>query len=456
MSHPPSVTDLSVSTDDDRLARLSGLAGSILERCAAHGASQAQVSLSSDLGLSVTVRLGEVETIERRQDSGVGITVYFGQQRGTASTADLAEASIQATIEHACAIARHTQPDPCAGLADPDRLARQWPELDLWHPWQAEAAQVVDLALRCEAAGRDLDRRIDNSDGASIALGHSLDVYANSHGFLAAERRSMHSISCSLVARADDGGLQRDYWYDAARAGADLMAPEAVGRRAAERTLARLGARSLSTRRCPVLFVPEVARGLIGHFLAAISGGAQYRKSSFLLDQVGQPVLPPFLSMIERPHLPRGHGSAGFDDEGVATADSVLVEDGVLTRYLLDSYSARRLGLASTANAGGVHNLSLTPGADDWPALLARMDRGLVVTELMGQGVNPVTGDYSRGATGFWVENGKIAYPVSEVTIAGNLRPMLAGIVAVGNDVDRRANVLTGSILIDEMTVAGR
>lgn len=456
MSLSPSVTDPSVSTDDDRLARLSGLAGNILERCAARGASQAQVSLSSDLGLSVTVRLGEVETIERRQDSGIGITVYFGQQRGTASTADLAEASIQATIEHACAIARHTQPDPCAGLADPDRLARQWPELDLWHPWQAEAAQVVDLALRCEAAGRDLDRRIDNSDGASIALGHSLDVYANSHGFLAAERRSMHSISCSLVARADDGSLQRDYWYDAARAGTDLMAPEAVGRRAAERTLARLGARSLSTRRCPVLFVPEVARGLIGHFLAAISGGAQYRKSSFLLDQVGQPVLPPFLSMIERPHLPRGHGSAGFDDEGVATADSVLVEDGVLTRYLLDSYSARRLGLASTANAGGVHNLSLTPGADDWPALLARMDRGLVVTELMGQGVNPVTGDYSRGATGFWVENGKIAYPVSEVTIAGNLRPMLAGIVAVGNDVDRRANVLTGSILIDEMTVAGR
>ncbi len=455
MSNSHAVDASRVDADDERLARLAGLAETILERCAARGASQAQVNLSSDLGLSVSVRLGEVETIERRQDSGVGVTVYFGQQRGTASTADLADASIQATIEQACTIARHTQPDPWAGLADPDRLARQWPSLDLWHPWQAEAEQVVELAQRCEAAGRDLDRRIDNSDGANVSLGHSLDVYANSHGFLGAERRSMHSISCSLVARADDGGLQRDYWYDAARAGAELMAPEAIGRRAAERTLARLGARSLSTRRCPVLYVPEVARGLIGHFLAAISGGAQYRKSSFLLDQVGQPVLPSFVSMIERPHLPRGHGSSGFDDEGVATADSVLVKDGVLTRYLLDSYSARRLGLASTANAGGVHNLSVATGPDDFAALLARMDRGLVVTELMGQGVNPVTGDYSRGATGFWIENGQIAYPVSEVTIAGNLRRMLAGIVAVGSDVDRRANVLTGSILIDEMTLAG-
>ena len=444
-----------VDADDERLARLAELATTILARCASRGASQAEVGLNADLGLSVTVRLGEVETIERRQDSGVGITVYFGQQRGSASTADLADSSIESTIEQACAIARHTQPDPWAGLADPERLACDWPALDLWHPWQAEAEQVVDLALRCEAAGLELDQRIDNSDGGNVSLGHSLDVYANSHGFLGAERRSMHSISCSLVARAEDGGLERDCWYDAARAGADLMAAEAIGRRAAERTLARLGARSLSTRRCPVLYVPETARGLIGHFLAAIGGGAQYRKTSFLLGQVGQVVMSPLVSMIERPHLPRGHGSSGFDDEGVATADSVLVERGVLSRYLLDSYSARRLGLTSTANAGGVHNLVVAPGQDDFAALLARMDRGLVVTELMGQGVNPVTGDYSRGATGFWVENGRIVHPVAEVTIAGNLRQMLAGIVAVGADVDRRSNLTTGSILIDEMTVAG-
>lgn len=457
MSDRHAVVDGLSQAEGPLSAELAGLADSILQRCAARGARQAEVSLSSDLGLSVTVRLGEVETIERRQDRGVGITVYFGQQRGTASTADLADASIQATIDQACAIARHTEPDPWAGLADPERLARDWPALDLWHPWQAEADDVVDLALRCETAGRELDRRIDNSDGANVSLGHSLEVYGNSHGFLGTERRSMHSISCSLVARAADGGLQRDYWYDAARAGPDLMAPEAIGRRAAERALARLGARSLSTRQCPVLFVPETARGLIGHFLGAVSGPAQYRKASFLLGQAGNQVLPAFLGLIEQPHLPRGHGSRGFDDEGVATRDSVLVENGVLVRYLLDSYSARRLGLASTANAGGVHNLALqtaSPG-EDFPALLARMDRGLVVTELMGQGVNPVTGDYSRGASGFWVESGQIAHPVTEVTIAGNLRQMLTGIVAVGADVDRRSHLLTGSLLIDRMTVAG-
>lgn len=448
----------SAETDaaDAKLDQLRQIASDVLERCRRLGASQAEVGLSSDRGLTATVRLGEVETIERQHDRGVDVTVYFGQRKGSASTADLAPASIETTIEQACAIARHTEADPCAGLADAARMADRCPDLDLWHPWPIEVEQAVELAAACEAAGRAIDPRLVNSEGATVQLGESVSVYANSHGFIGPERATRQTISCALIAESK-GAMERDYWYDTARAAADLDEPEAIGRRAGERTVARLDARTLSTRQCPVLFVPELARGLIGHLLGAVGGTAQYRRSSFLLDACGQRVLPPFLSLVERPHLLRGHGSGAFDAEGVATTDSDLVRDGVLVRYLLGSYSARKLGLESTGNAGGVHNLIVESQTDggDFPAMLARLDTGLVVTELMGQGVNPVTGDYSRGAAGFWVERGQIVHPVHEVTIAGNLRDIYAGIVAVGNDVDRRSHLLTGSILVERMTLAG-
>ncbi len=455
MSHAPISSTRTAIANSNELGHLVGLAGDILDRCRRHGASQAEVSINSSRGLSATVRLGEVETIERQNDRGVGITVQFGQRRGSASTADLAPASIETSIAQACAIARHTEPDPFAGLADPERLAKSWPDLDLWHPWDISADQAVELAQRCEAAGLATDPRIGNSDGASVNLGESLGVYANSHGFVGPERATHQSLSCVLVAGDTDGGMRRDYWFDSARAASDLADAETIGRRAGERTLARLGARSLSTRTCPVLFVPETARGLIGHFLSAISGGAQYRRASFLLDHAGKAVFPSGFALVERPHLPRGFGSSGFDAEGVATHDNDLVRDGVVQHYLLDSYSARKLGLASTANAGGIHNLLVEGEMVSHRELLARMDTGLVVTELMGQGVNTVTGDYSRGAAGFWVEHGGIVHPVEEVTIAGNLRDIYAGIVGIGNDIDRRAGILTGSLLVERMTVAG-
>ncbi len=435
------------------LDRLAELADDVVRRARAAGASQAEVSANSDTGLSVNVRLGEVETVERTRDRGFGLTVYFGQRKGSASTADLNPDSVQATIDQACAIARYTEDDPCAGLADAERMATTFPDLDLWHPWDIGVDRAIALGQEIEAAGRAVDG-IDNSEGAGVQVGASLGVYANSHGFVGRERSTRHGLSCVLLA-SDAGGMQRDYWYDEVRAAPDLMPADALGRKAAARTLARLGARRLSTRQCPVLFAPETARGLIGHLLAAASGGALYRNASFLVGQAGKAILPDWLSIDEQPLLPRGHGSAVFDAEGVATRESPLVEHGVLARYLLGSYSARKLGLESTANAGGVHNLLVAHGEDDFDAMLRRMDTGLLLAEVMGQGVNIVTGDYSRGAAGFWVEHGEIAYPVEEITVAGNLRDMFAHIAAVGADVDRRSRILTGSILVEGMTVAG-
>ncbi len=436
------------------LDRLATLAEQVLAGCKRAGASSAEVGLSVDRGIDVTVRLGEVETLVHTRDRGVSVTVYFGQRKGAANTADLAPASIEATIAHACAIARHTEADPCAGLADPARLAREFPELDLWHPWDLSAERAIELGRACEGAGRASEPRITNSDGAQVSSSASLSVYANSHGFVGRERGTRHMISCSLVGE-DEQGMQRDYWYSSVRAPADLEDSEAIGRRAAARTAARLGARSLSTRECPVLFIPEVARGLIGHFVSAVSGGSIYRRASFLLDQIDQPVFPDWMSIVERPHLARGQGSSAFDAEGVATRDSDLVRDGRLTRYVLGSYSARKLGLQSTANAGGVHNLVAATGPLDFAGMLREMGSGFVVSEVLGQGVNIVSGDYSRGAAGFWVENGEIAFPVEEVTIASNLKTMLRNLRAVGSDVDLRSHILTGSILVDRMTVAG-
>ncbi|WP_126536957.1 metalloprotease PmbA [Aerosticca soli] len=440
------------------LDRLAELAEDVIRRARAAGASQAEVAASIDTGLSVNVRLGEVETVEHTRDRGFGLTVYFGRRKGSASTADLDPRSIDATLAQACAIARYTEEDPAAGLADPERMARHFPDLDLWHPWALDTAQAIALGQRIEAAGR-AHAGITQSDGASVQSQASLSVYANSHGFVGRERGTSHSLALTLIA-GEGEQMQRDYWYDHRRAAADLMDPVALGDRAAERTLARLGARSLSTRSCPVLFAPEVARGLIGHLVGAVSGGALYRRASFLLGAAGQSIMPGWLNLYERPFLRRGHGSAAFDAEGVATSDSALVEAGVLVRYVLGSYAARKLGLVTTGNAGGIHNLVVAPGAadgeaSDFSAMLQRLGSGLLVTEVMGQGVNLVTGDYSRGAAGFWVEAGRIVAPVAEVTIAGNLREMLAGIQAVGTDVDPRSSILTGSILLERMTVAG-
>jgi len=442
--------------DDSRadMARLSELACDVLQRCRARGATQAEVGVDEERGLSVGVRLGDVETIEYTRDRGLSLTVYFGARKASASTADLDPASIEATIEQACAIARYTEPDACAGLADASRMATQFPDFDLWHPLPFDADAAVERALACEAAGREADARISNSEGANASHGASISVYANTHGFVGAERSTSHSLSLSLIAGAGDG-MQRDYWYTVACCTDDLESAQSVGLRAAQRTVARLDPRPAPTGKFPVLFAAEVARGLIGHLIGAVSGSALYRRASFLLDHAGKQVLPRGIDLIERPHLLRAPRSAAFDSEGVATADSPLVLDGVLQRYVLGSYSARKLGLSSTANAGGIHNLVATLGDQDQAALVRSMQRGLLVTELMGQGVNTITGDYSRGAAGFWIENGEIAYPVDEATIAGNLKDMLLGIEAIGSDVDLRSHIRTGSILVNRMTVAG-
>jgi PmbA protein len=448
---------MSQDVDTSRIPELQDVVTQALAAARAAGASQAEADASLQKGLSATVRLGEVETIEYQRDRGMGVTVYFGHRKGSASTGDLSADAIRETVQKACAIARYTGEDDCAGLADPADLARDPPQLELDFPWPLEPDAAIALAQRCEAAGRGVDARITNSEGASVGTHRGVRVYGNSHGFLGGYASSSHSLSCVLLAQQGDD-MQRDYWYSAARDPADLDSAEHIGRIAGERAVARLGARRLTTRKAPVLFAPEVARGVFGHFLGAIRGGSQYRKTTFLLGAAGTEVFPSFVQLHERPHLPKGLSSAPFDSEGVATRDRELVVDGRLSGYLLGSYSARKLGLRTTGNAGGVHNLIVDPGPGrlDFAAMLRALGTGLLATELMGQGVNGVTGDYSRGATGFWVENGAIAYPVQEITIAGNLRDMYRNIVELGADIDLRGGLRTGSMLVAEMTIAGQ
>ncbi|MFC4728590.1 metalloprotease PmbA [Coralloluteibacterium thermophilus] len=444
-------------TPDAQAERLAGLASDVLARARRHGAGEAEVSLEESHGLAVNVRMGEVETVEHTRDRGVSVTVYVGRRKGSASTADLSPSSLEATVAQAVAIARFTEEDPAAGLADAALMARPgpdgFPDFDLWHPWDIDADRAVALAVECESAGREADARIANSDGAGLNTGASVSVYANSHGFVGVERGTSHSLSCSLIAGSGDA-MQRDYWYTAGLAPEDLEAAAAVGRRAAERTVARLAPRRIPTGHYPVLYTPEAARSLVGHLLSAIAGSALYRQASFLLDHAGRQILPSWFEVLEQPHLRRGFRSAAFDADGVATRTAPIVEDGVLRRYLLGSYSARKLGLATTANAGGVRNVAVRANAGALADIARDMGRGLVVTEMMGHGINAITGDYSRGAAGFWVENGEIAHPVDEVTIAGNLKDMFMAIEAVGSDVDPRSHVRTGSILVGRMMVA--
>jgi PmbA protein len=435
-------------------AELEAVVARALEEARRGGADQAEAGVAVDSGLSVTVRLGEVETIEYQRDRSMGITVYVAGRKGSASTADLAWGPVAETVGKALSIARFTAWDEFAGLADADLMARDVPDLDLCHPWDLAAEDAIALARECEAAALAADRRVGNSEGATVATHRGLRVYGNSHGFVGGYPHSSHSISCVVLAQ-DGEEMQRDYWYDTARDAARLQEVGSIGRRAAERALRRLGARKLSTRRAPVLYVPELARGLLGHFVGAIRGGAQYRRSSFLLGAAGEQLFPDWLSMRERPHLLGALGSAPFDNDGVATRERLLVDRGVLQGYVLDAYSARKLGLVTTGNAGGVHNLEVEGGEGSFEAMLARLGTGLVVTELMGQGVNAVTGDYSRGAAGLWVEGGVPAYAVHEITIAGSLREMYRGIAAVGADMDVRGGIRTGSVLVGEMMIAG-
>ncbi|MCP3868066.1 MAG: metalloprotease PmbA [Gammaproteobacteria bacterium] len=426
----------------------------LLKEAKNQGASSAEAVVSSDTGLSVTARMGEVETIEHTRDQGLWITVYFGHRKGSSSTSDLSADAVKDAVRAACNIARYTTEDPYAGLADPELMVKEIPELDLYHPWDIEVNQAIEKAIECEAAARNLDPRISNSEGASLNTQNGLQIYGNSHGVIGGYPSSSHSLSCAVVGQEGDS-MQRDYWYTAARAVDALESAVDVGRKAGERTLARLGSRRISTREAPVIFQAEVAVSLLRHLIGAISGSALYRHSSFLLNQLGQPVFPDFVRIHENPLLPRGLDSSAFDNDGVATSVKDFVSDGTLRSYVLSAYSARKLGMQTTANAGGVRNLSIVPGDQDFQSLLNSMGTGLLVTEMMGSGLNVVTGDYSRGASGFWVEQGKIQYPVEEITIAGNLKTMYSGLVAVGNDIDPRGSVRTGSWLIDSMTIAG-
>lgn len=433
---------------------LRGIAAEVLGHASRLGASSAETEVTEGLGQTVTVRRGEVETIEYNRDKGFGVTVYLGQKRGHASSTDFSRDALARTVEAALAIARYTASDDCAGLADRDLLATEMPDLDLHHPWRLSVEDAIELARSCEAAALGVDARLTNSEGASAATHQYQFAYANSQGFVGGYPSSQHSIYCAVI--GDGGqGMQRDDWYAVARDARDLEDPVAVGQKAGQRCAARLGARRVPTTQVPVLFEAPIAASLIGHFVGAVSGGSLYRKSSFLLDSVGQEVFAPIVQLRERPFLKKGLRSAAFDDEGVATRDREVVSNGVVGGYFLGSYSARKLGLRSTGNAGGNHNLILDSTGEDFPTLLAKLGTGLLVTDLLGHGVNNVTGDYSRGAAGFWVENGAIAYPVQEITVAGNLKEMFRGIAAIGTDVVIRGARQCGSILVDRMTVAG-
>ena len=418
------------------------------------GASQAEASASNNTGLTLRVRMREVETLESHQDHSLGVTVYQGKRRGSASTSDLSSGAVRETVDKALSLARFAAEDEYAGLADADRMATEFPGLDLHHPWDLEAEQAMDLALECEAAALDADPRISNSEGAGVDTGESAFAYGNSHGFLQCGRSSSHSLSC-VVLGEQDGQMERDYDFSVARAPEELTPAKEVGESAAERTIRRLGARKIGSTKAPVLFAPRVARSLVGHFCAAVSGRALYNRASFLLDSLDKPVFADCVNLNERPHIPRGLASRAYDGEGVATADRDLICGGVLKGYFLGSYSARKLGMATTGNAGGAHNLFLESTGQSYEELLAEMGEGVVVTEMMGQGANTVTGDYSRGAAGYWVRGGAVQHAVHEITVAGNLKDMFRNIAAIGTDVDRRGGIYTGSILIEDLSIAG-
>ncbi|HIQ15023.1 MAG TPA: metalloprotease PmbA [Leucothrix sp.] len=421
-----------------------------------HGASTAELSINKGTGFSVEIHMGNVDKLEYNRDQGLSLTVYIGQHQGSATTGDLSPQAIEDTVKAACNIAKFTGEDEYTGLADADLMATQIDDLDLYHPWDLDTAQAIDMAKNCEQVALDFDDRIINSDGSSISTYSGIGLMSNSHGFTGVLPSSRHSISCSVIGQeSGKEDMQRDYWYSSSRLNEKLESAEDIGKKAAERTLKRLNSQQLSTRQASVLYIPEMARSLVSHFTSAIKGGAQYRKATFLLDSVDKKVFPDFIRLHEQPHLQQAFGSRYFDREGVATKDRDIVTDGIVQNYIMSSYSARQLGLKTTANSGGTHNLTLDSTGQNFEELLKMLGTGFLVTELIGSGVNSMTGDYSRGAAGFWVENGEIQFPVDEVTVAGNLKDMFKNIVAVGTDVDYRGGTRTGSILIEGLTIAG-
>jgi PmbA protein len=437
---------------------LRGLAQAVLERAKRGGASGCECDVSEGYGLSVTVRKGRADVVEHNRDRSIGVSVYLGDRpkarRGHASTSDFSPASLEQAVDAALAIARHTAEDDCAGLPEAGELARELPDLDLFHPWNIDTEEAIELTRRCEAAAFGVSKKISNSEGATASAQHSQFVFANSLGFVGGHAGSRHYLACSVIAE-NKGLMQRDDWHSASRVPELLAEPRALGRYAAERALSRLGGRQISTRQARVMFEAPVAIGLIGHFISGVNGGNLYRKTSFLADSLGRQVFSPLVRIEERPLEPQGMASGAFDEEGVATRSRAIVRDGVVEGYFLGSYSARKLGMKSTGSAGGHHNLLVTPGNLDFRGMLREMGQGLLVTELLGQGINLVTGDYSRGAAGYWVEGGEIRYPVEEITIAGNLRDMFRGIAAVGADTVVRSGRTCGSILVENMTIAG-
>jgi len=450
-----SLTYENIVQNQEQLNQLKNQVQDCLNEALKQGATAAEAGFGLSNGLSVSARLGDVENIEYDCDQGLSVTVYVGKRKGSASSTDLSAHSMKETVKAACSIAKFSNEDDFSGLPDKELLATDCPDLELYHPWQLEAKAAIALAIECEEAARSYHPEIVNSEGATVNSHQGIHVLGNTSGFLQGYQTSRHSLSCSVIGQRQEQ-MQRNYWYSVARDAQKLETATAIGKKAAERTLSRLGSRSLSTRIAPVMYSAEMAGSLLGALMGAISGSSLYRKASFLLDRLETGICPDFIRIHERPHLKGALGSSFFDSEGVATQTHDIVNHGILKSYLLSSYSARKLGMQSTGNAGGVRNLTLDSGKDDFFALLKRLDTGLLVTELMGQGVNRLTGDYSRGAAGFWVENGQIQYPVEEITIAGNLKEMLQNIVAVGNDVDYRGNTHTGSILIEKMSIAGK
>ena len=433
---------------------LEALVSMALDEARQHGVDQAEVAASHDMGLAATARLGDVENLEYTNDRGIGITVFKDSRKGSASTSDIGHEAVREAVGKACTFATCTAQDPHSGLADADLMCSEIKDLDLDHPWTIDAPAAIAMAIACEDSALSFDPRINNSEGATVSSNRGVHAYGNTHGFIGSFAKTSHSVSC-VVLGSDNGEMQRDYYYSAARDPSELEDAQLIGETAAKRAIGRLGARKLKTSRAPVLFTPELARSFIGHSIGAIAGGAQYRRASFLLDAVGERIFPDFVTIEERPHLPKAMSSVSYDSEGVATYDRDIVSDGILQGYVLSSYSARRLGLSTTANAGGAQNLIVPGNGGDLDSLLAEMGTGLVVEELIGHGVNPVTGDYSRGVVGQWVENGEIQYPVHEVTIAGNLRDLYGRIAAIGSDQDVRGGIRCGSLLVEEMTIAG-
>lgn len=433
---------------------LNMLMGQVLELARQQGATDACVSVNQENGFATDIRMGEVETLAFHEAKGVGVTVYFGQSQGGASSTDTTPASLLSMVIAACDIAKVSAADPCFGLADRHLVNNDYPDLDLCHPWSITPAEAIEMAQSLEQRAMSVDKRIINSDGVSISTYTICNGYADSYGRMGLVNSSRHTLSCSLIAQEGEG-MQRDYEYTTARHSDKLWSIERVAQGAAERTVARLGARKIKTQRAPVIFSSRVSSGLFGAFVGAISGSSLYRKNSFLLDSVGQQIFPKGTRVYEQPHILQGLGSSPFDGEGVPTRNNILVDDGRVCQYVLGSYSARRLGLKTTANSGGVHNLTIDPTTEGFDAVLKKMGTGLLVTELMGQGVNGVTGDYSRGAAGFWVENGVIQYPVEEITIAGNLKDIYQSIIAIGSDINPNSSTRCGSVLIESMMIGG-